>query len=85
MDRVKKAWRVPGPVVESQTWRSRFIQGPEVADLIFVLVTVLAFAVLTVVSSSGPTPVNAENAVGLVAAVLLTVFLVLALLFPERF
>jgi K+-transporting ATPase KdpF subunit len=29
--------------------------------------------------------VNAENAVGLVAAVLLTVFLVLALLFPERF
>ena len=28
---------------------------------------------------------NAENAVGLVAAVLLTVFLVLALLFPERF
>jgi K+-transporting ATPase KdpF subunit len=29
--------------------------------------------------------VNAENAVGLVVAVLLTVFLVLALLFPERF
>ena len=28
---------------------------------------------------------NAENAVGLVVAVLLTVFLVLALLFPERF
>jgi K+-transporting ATPase KdpF subunit len=29
--------------------------------------------------------VNAENTVGLVVAVLLTVFLVLALLFPERF
>jgi K+-transporting ATPase KdpF subunit len=29
--------------------------------------------------------VTAENAVGLVLAVLLTVFLVLALLFPERF
>jgi K+-transporting ATPase KdpF subunit len=29
--------------------------------------------------------VNAENAVGLVVAVLLAVFLVLALLFPERF
>jgi K+-transporting ATPase KdpF subunit len=29
--------------------------------------------------------VSAENAVGLVVAVLLTVFLVLALLFPERF
>jgi K+-transporting ATPase KdpF subunit len=29
--------------------------------------------------------VNAENAVGLVVAVLLTAFLVLALLFPERF
>jgi K+-transporting ATPase KdpF subunit len=29
--------------------------------------------------------VNADNAVGLVLAVLLTVFLVLALLFPERF
>jgi K+-transporting ATPase KdpF subunit len=28
---------------------------------------------------------SAENAVGLVIAVLLTVFLVLALLFPERF
>ena len=28
---------------------------------------------------------NAENAVGLVVAVLLTAFLVLALLFPERF
>ncbi len=28
---------------------------------------------------------TAENAVGLVLAVLLTVFLVLALLFPERF
>ncbi|HEX7212371.1 MAG TPA: K(+)-transporting ATPase subunit F [Propionibacteriaceae bacterium] len=28
---------------------------------------------------------SAENAVGLVVAVLLTVFLVLALLFPERF
>jgi K+-transporting ATPase KdpF subunit len=29
--------------------------------------------------------VSAENAVGLVVAVLLTVFLLLALLFPERF
>jgi K+-transporting ATPase KdpF subunit len=29
--------------------------------------------------------VSAENAVGLVVAVLLTVFLVVALLFPERF
>jgi K+-transporting ATPase KdpF subunit len=29
--------------------------------------------------------VSVENAVGLVVAVLLTVFLVLALLFPERF
>jgi K+-transporting ATPase KdpF subunit len=29
--------------------------------------------------------VSAENAVGLVAAVLLTVFLLAALLFPERF
>jgi len=29
--------------------------------------------------------VSAENTVGLVVAVLLTVFLVLALLFPERF
>jgi len=29
--------------------------------------------------------VSAANAVGLVVAVLLTVFLVLALLFPERF
>jgi K+-transporting ATPase KdpF subunit len=29
--------------------------------------------------------VNAENAVGLVVAFLLTVFLLLALLFPERF
>jgi len=29
--------------------------------------------------------VSAENVVGLVVAVLLTVFLVLALLFPERF
>jgi K+-transporting ATPase KdpF subunit len=29
--------------------------------------------------------VNAENAVGFVVAVLLTAFLVLALLFPERF
>jgi len=29
--------------------------------------------------------VSAENAVGLVVAVLLTVFLVFALLFPERF
>jgi K+-transporting ATPase KdpF subunit len=29
--------------------------------------------------------VNAENAVGLVLAVLLTVFLIAALLFPERF
>jgi K+-transporting ATPase KdpF subunit len=29
--------------------------------------------------------VSAENAVGLVVAVLLTVFLILALLFPERF
>lgn len=28
---------------------------------------------------------SAENAVGLVLAVLLTVFLVIALLFPERF
>jgi K+-transporting ATPase KdpF subunit len=28
---------------------------------------------------------SAENVVGLVVAVLLTVFLVLALLFPERF
>ena len=28
---------------------------------------------------------NAENAVGLVLAVVLVVFLVLALLFPERF
>ncbi|MFZ1115481.1 MAG: K(+)-transporting ATPase subunit F [Propionibacteriaceae bacterium] len=28
---------------------------------------------------------STENAVGLVVAVLLTVFLVLALLFPERF
>ncbi|MGZ4613490.1 MAG: K(+)-transporting ATPase subunit F [Kineosporiaceae bacterium] len=28
---------------------------------------------------------NTENAVGLVLAILLTVFLVLALLFPERF
>jgi K+-transporting ATPase KdpF subunit len=28
---------------------------------------------------------SAENAVGLVVAVLLTVFLILALLFPERF
>jgi K+-transporting ATPase KdpF subunit len=29
--------------------------------------------------------VNVENVVGLVLAVLLTVFLVIALLFPERF
>jgi K+-transporting ATPase KdpF subunit len=29
--------------------------------------------------------VNAENIVGLVLAVLITVFLVVALLFPERF
>jgi K+-transporting ATPase KdpF subunit len=29
--------------------------------------------------------VNAENAVGLVVAVLLTFFLIAALLFPERF
>jgi K+-transporting ATPase KdpF subunit len=29
--------------------------------------------------------VNADNAVGLALAVLLTVFMVLALLFPERF
>jgi K+-transporting ATPase KdpF subunit len=29
--------------------------------------------------------VNAENLVGLVLAVLLTVFLIAALLFPERF
>jgi K+-transporting ATPase KdpF subunit len=29
--------------------------------------------------------VNAENAVGLVVAVLLTLFLLAALLFPERF
>jgi K+-transporting ATPase KdpF subunit len=29
--------------------------------------------------------VSAENAVGLVVAVLLTAFLVVALLFPERF
>jgi K+-transporting ATPase KdpF subunit len=29
--------------------------------------------------------VNAENAVGLVLAVLIAVFLVIALLFPERF
>jgi K+-transporting ATPase KdpF subunit len=29
--------------------------------------------------------VNADNAVGLVLAVLITVFLVIALLFPERF
>jgi len=29
--------------------------------------------------------VSAENAVGLVVAMLLTVFLLLALLFPERF
>jgi K+-transporting ATPase KdpF subunit len=29
--------------------------------------------------------VNVDNAVGLVLAVLLTVFLVLALLFPEKF
>jgi K+-transporting ATPase KdpF subunit len=29
--------------------------------------------------------VNAENVVGLVVALLLTVFLVVALLFPERF
>ena len=28
---------------------------------------------------------NVENAVGLVLAVLLTIYLVLALLFPERF
>jgi K+-transporting ATPase KdpF subunit len=29
--------------------------------------------------------VNAENAVGLVVAILLTFFLIAALLFPERF
>jgi K+-transporting ATPase KdpF subunit len=29
--------------------------------------------------------VNAENAVGLVVAVLLTMFMIAALLFPERF
>ncbi len=28
---------------------------------------------------------NAENAVGLVLAILLTIFMVIALLFPERF
>jgi K+-transporting ATPase KdpF subunit len=29
--------------------------------------------------------VNAENAVGLVIAILLTIFMIAALLFPERF
>jgi K+-transporting ATPase KdpF subunit len=29
--------------------------------------------------------VNAENAVGLVLAILVTIFLLVALLFPERF
>ena len=58
---------------------------PEVADLIFVLVTVLAFVDLDNRQFGRAAPVSAENAVGLVVAVLLTVFLVLALLFPERF
>ena len=50
----------------------------------FILLTMLAFVSCTD-GSGWAAPVSAENAVGLVVALLLTVFLVLALLFPERF
>ena len=50
---MKKAWRVPGPRCRiSGVWTGR-AKVPEVADLIFVLVTVLAFAVLTIVVRAG--------------------------------
>jgi hypothetical protein len=53
MDRVKKAWRVSGPVVEYHACGPVSSKVPEVADLIFVVVTVLAFVVLTVVVRGG--------------------------------
>ena len=56
-----------------------------VADLVYVVVTIAAVRDPRPGRAGGGTAVNVENLVGLVLAVVLTVFLVVALLFPERF
>ena len=55
------------------------------ADLVFVGITVALFAALSVLIRAGRTLVSAVNVIGLIVAVLLAVFLVAALLFPEKF
>ena len=53
-------------------------------DLLYVGLTIVVFAVSSS-WSRGWSALSVENWLGLVAGVLLTVYLVLALIFPERF
>ncbi|MGH3548081.1 MAG: K(+)-transporting ATPase subunit F [Pseudonocardiaceae bacterium] len=54
------------------------------ADVIFVLLMIVVFAVLSLVARGGVV-VGGDNIVGLVVSVLLVVYLVVALVRPERF
>ena len=54
-------------------------------DLVFVILTVVFFAVPGAGRQGGRAAVSLENVAGLVLSVLLLGYLVVALLFPERF
>ena len=57
----------------------------EWSDLWFVLLTIGVFALLAIGRASGGEAMSATNLVELILAIALTIFLIIALLFPERF
>ena len=59
--------------------------APLMQDLVFLAVIVVVFAVLALIVRGGREAVSAENIVGLVVACGLLGYLVLALIFPEKF
>ena len=85
MGRVKKRCRVPSAVVGYEACGPASSKGPEVGRSRVWLRDCRVFRDLDRRSSGWAAPVSVENAAGLVVAILLTVFLLAAILFPERF
>jgi K+-transporting ATPase KdpF subunit len=61
------------------------VLGVPVHDFFFILLIVAVFAVLAVCAKGGGETVSGANLAGLVLSVVLTIFLVVALVFPEKF
>ena len=82
---MKAAWRFAPLVVGLQAWGLESTWGPERGRRDLRRLDGAGVRDLDTRSPGWAAAVNAENTVGLVVAVLLTMFMIAALLFPERF